>query len=70
LIRRLLDRREKVVGRVFHGDWIDIGQPQDYMRAVENCECLFNAATLAVDTVLPPTNGYHPELAAVGSQST
>jgi NDP-sugar pyrophosphorylase family protein len=70
LVRRLLDRREKVVGRVFNGDWVDIGQPQDYLRAVENYEYLFNAATLAVDTVLPPTNGYRPELTAIGSQST
>ncbi len=69
LIRLLLERREKVIGRVFQGDWVDIGQPQDYMRAVENYEYLFNAATLAVDTVLPPTNGRRPEPEAVGSQS-
>ncbi len=69
LIRMLLEHDERVVGRVFRGDWVDIGQPQDYMRAVENYEYLFNAATLAVDTVLPPTNGHHREAVVVGSQS-
>ena len=69
LIRMLLERQEKVVGRVFHGDWLDIGQPQDYLRAVENYEYLVNAATLAVETVLPPSNGHCPETVLAGSQS-
>lgn len=61
LIKMLLERQEKVVGRVFRGDWVDIGQPQDYLRAVENYEYLTNANTLAVGEMLPPTNGRYSD---------
>lgn len=69
LVRTLLERHERVVGRVFHGQWFDIGHPQDYMRAAESLEYLVDAATMSVGTVRPPSNGQHPAPALAGSQS-
>lgn len=69
LVKMLLQRGGRVCGRVFHGDWLDIGQPQDYLRAVESFGYLVNAETLAIDTVREPTNGQRPEVAWVGSVS-
>lgn len=69
LIKTLLSHGEKVVGRVFHGDWVDIGRPQDYMMAVENYEYLINAATLTIDTVRPPRTNGHTAPVLAGSQS-
>lgn len=69
LVKILLQRGQRVCGRVFHGDWLDIGQPQDYLRAAESFEYLVDAETMTIDTVLTPTNGQHPETAWAGSVS-
>lgn len=69
LVRMLLQRECRVVGRVFHGQWLDIGQPQDYMRAAESFTYMVDAATMAVDTVRPATNGQHGQLVVAGNQS-
>ncbi len=36
----LLEKREKVVGYTFCGQWLDIGRPEEYARAAETAEFL------------------------------
>lgn len=67
LVKLLLQHGHRVCGRVFHGNWLDIGQPQDYLKAVECFEYLVNAETMAIETVRPPTNGQRPEAVQAGS---
>jgi NDP-sugar pyrophosphorylase family protein len=35
LIKRLIEKQQKVLGYNFEGQWLDIGRPEDHARAVE-----------------------------------
>ncbi len=70
LVKRLLDRGYKVVGREFHGDWLDIGQPQEYALAAERFHDMIDAETIGPGAYRPGRDGHEPVAVPGGSQSS
>ena len=48
LIKELIANREKVKGYIFDGYWLDIGRPEDYEKANEEIEEMYDKLGLDV----------------------
>lgn len=69
LVKKLLESNHRVVGRVFDGDWLDVGQPQDYALAAERFHDMIDAEVLGPEAFRPGADGHEAQPVSGGSQS-